>query len=337
MNCSLIIVTYQRSKLLGALLNSLVYQVNLFNQYEILIGLNGDDSVTLSYLKTAPLPIHFYIFSKSSPGNIRNKLLSKAKFETILFLDDDVVCPVNYIERGIHQLIKFPDIDVLGGPDQLPPQSTTFQKNLSLCLENYLVMGPTYARHRSLKNQYNCTEKHLILCHLWIRRSSLPARNNIFDPTLFRNEENSLLLEMRKNGKICYYDPLLKVDHYRKSNIKGLSAACFKSGQYRLKNIYQFGIKEQLVYFVPLFSVILIFISTYLNFASFLYFSCLYLIFIFYITFQLSVKSKKILYLPMIIIPSIHLSYVSGQTFSLGALIITSLLKVSKKYKHAQA
>lgn len=265
MKFSIIIVTFNRKNELESCLNSLQSQkINV--PFEIIIIYNGEISYAakmnniFSNLSSLSIPA-------STPAHARNEGIKKASGEYIFFLDDDCVLPEDYFSK-----VDFEKgWDILGGPDRTPPIATPLQNLIGLALSSPFCMGPTFRRHSSTlkKMDYKADESELILCNLWFKRDVFSHEANKFEESLFRNEENFLLKQLKLQGKVIFYDPNLYVYHLRKSSLEKLSKAIIKSGECRIQNYLKLPLRSELIYFTPIIFT-LFFITWIFNLNSFL-------------------------------------------------------------------
>jgi glycosyltransferase involved in cell wall biosynthesis len=265
MKFSIIIVTFNRKNELENCLNSLLSQkINV--PYEVIIIYNGEISYaakmknTFTNLKSVSIPA-------STPAHARNVGIKEASGEYLFFLDDDCLLPEDYFTK-----VQFNEgWDILGGPDRTPPDASPLQNLIGLALSSPFCMGPTFRRHSSTLKQvdHNADESELILCNLWIKREIFSNEAHKFEESLFRNEENFLLKELKLQKKIIFYDPNLYVYHLRKSTLEKLAKAIIKSGECRTQNYLKLPVTSELLYFTPIIFT-LFFISWIFNLNSFL-------------------------------------------------------------------
>ncbi len=218
-------------------------------EIQIVVVLNGpqpevkaiqDRHPELLWISTQPV----------SPGVARNLALDQTQNELLFFLDDDAFLSSDYFERAALGMSSVGAWDVLGGPDRTPPNATLPQLALGLALQSPFATGPTRHRFSSLLTRpVPANEKKLILCNLWIRRTSLSELR--FDPAFFRNEENVLLKQLEKKFGRIFYDPGLFVYHERKSGLRDLTRALGRSGFYRAKCILKSPRFFELEYALP--------------------------------------------------------------------------------------
>jgi glycosyltransferase involved in cell wall biosynthesis len=248
MKFSIIIVTFNRKRELENCLSTLLSQ-KIEVPFEIILVHNGETPY-LDKLK-GPFPEHkSFSISKNTPAHARNFALTKASGEYVFFLDDDCLVPENYFSQ-----IDFnQDWDILGGPDRTPPNPSPMQKLIGMALASPFCMGPTFKRHssNSKKVDTHADESELILCNLWFKRSIFSNEKHQFEESLFRNEENFLLKEMKLKNKKIFYDPHLFVYHLRKDNLEKLAKSIIKSGECRIQNYVKLPLKRELLYFTPL-------------------------------------------------------------------------------------
>lgn len=252
---SIIIVTYNREKMLRDLLD----QLNLLvSNVEIILVNNSNESLNDSHI---PSKVTHFIHKKfSSPAAARNAALEHATKEWVLFFDDDIILPDHYFQQAIYLLEKYPNIDIFGGPDQTPIRASYFQQALGLALQSPMTTAHTRLRHlKQNKTILKATERDLILCHLWIRRSFLKDHDLSFPESYFRNEENLLIHQAQTKGAEIYYFSDLFVFHYRKANLVPLAFAVFRSGFYRIKSIKKIPSLSGILFLIPSFWIIFIF------------------------------------------------------------------------------
>jgi cellulose synthase/poly-beta-1,6-N-acetylglucosamine synthase-like glycosyltransferase len=139
----------------------------------------------------------------------RNAAIRQAQGELIYFLDDDA-CPQRGALRAAVAHFRQPKVSMAGGPNLCPPEATRLEKIFAMVLSSWLAFGPSRARYRAVGTTRISGEKELILCNLVARRSDLLEAGG-FDEALYPNEENALMDQMQKLGKILLYDPSLVV------------------------------------------------------------------------------------------------------------------------------
>ena len=255
---SIVIVTYAREKEYFECASSLIKQQIPYT-FETIVVFNGDSSYLHKSIEQHPYFIYLTT-DKTTPAQARNVAISRTQGEFIFFLDDDCLIPDGYFNK-----INFnTGWDVLGGPDQTPPLSSSMQASIGRALSSPLCMGPTFYRH-SKEGRYlnNANERKLILCNLWIRRSLLLENNLKFNKDLFRNEENFLLKEIHKFNANIHYDPQLYIHHKRRSNLRAFGGSIFKSGECRIQSFFLLPSREELLYLLPLVFVPFFLILTY--------------------------------------------------------------------------
>jgi glycosyltransferase involved in cell wall biosynthesis len=286
---SVIIVTHNREEMLKNLLQSLAVETH---SLEVIVINNTEHKLEID-------TTHIQLVNKKhpTPGEARNTGLHLASKEWILFLDDDVILPPNYLSKNLEFISQSKkSFDMIGGPDQTHPTSTFYQKCLGLALQSPMATAKT--RHRHTKEALSIErgdEKNLILCNLWVNRDFLVRTKILFNKDFFRNEESILITESLRNGAKALYKPDLYVFHSRKSNVFALSRSTFSSGKHRAKSF--FFAKEL---FDPLFlvpSLLVIYLMTLpfvKGFALFLSFP-LYVYLILSLLFSLRAAKGNIL------------------------------------------
>ncbi|MBC7713609.1 MAG: glycosyltransferase [Rhizobacter sp.] len=248
MKFSIIIVTYNRKNELEACLASIAAQ-RFSLPFETIVIYNGENSY-VERMRTL-YPAHCcYMIKASTPAHARNVGISKANGEYLFFLDDDCFLPPNYFSA-----IDFSsDWEVLGGPDRTPPVASSLQRLIGLAISSPFCMGLTFKRHSSFSKfvNHHSNESELILCNLWIKKDIFINEGHTFEESLFRNEENYLLKELKLQQKKIFYNPQMFVYHSRKTTLEKLAQSVLKSGESRIQNYLKMPLRNELIYFCPL-------------------------------------------------------------------------------------
>lgn len=335
---TIIIPTFSRPVLLKRCLDSIFSQTKEFEDIEVIVIVNGPDKVSLEVLKNYNVIIVSTI--GVTPSEARNTGIKIAKGEILGFLDDDVELGENYFINLEILLKKYPRADVFGGPDQTFPLANNWEKVIGLTLTSPLATAKTNYRH--LKGEIelcNANEEHLILCNLWIRRAIFEKEKFSFDHRLVRNEENVLLLQLKKANKQLIYSQNLFVFHHRKGNLKSLCKAVASSGFYRSLSFYHYPSQISIHYIIPAIFVIyllsLLLLMFFLSLKIILLPLFLYVILNVLISFGISFNNKSFKYFPGIIFTQfiINVSYGVGFIYGLNKIIFQYLLMKSTRRK----
>ncbi len=246
---SVIIITYQRAQGLVELVKQI--KSTFRPDTEILISINGDDSHTELELQKIE-NIYFEKIQSTTPARARNLLAKKASGDYILFLDDDISLSKNYYQNLISHLNN--NVDVIGGPDQTPHNSSFFAKVLGNTLKSPFSTAHTLFRHARTRITSNVDENRLILCNFCIKKDIFNKFQ--FDEYFYRNEENVLIHQLQDYNLI--YDPYLFVYHERKSHPFKLIRAIFNSAFFRAQSFKLYPKSIQIIYFVPSITLLLL-------------------------------------------------------------------------------
>jgi glycosyltransferase involved in cell wall biosynthesis len=118
---SVIIPTFNRSDLIGAVLESLVGQDHPADAFEIVVVDDGstDDTADVvgRYVARTTGPDVRLVCQANGGGNrARNAGIRAARGELLAFLDDDEVAPPDHLRRSIELLDAHPEVAGVGGP-----------------------------------------------------------------------------------------------------------------------------------------------------------------------------------------------------------------------------
>lgn len=115
---SVVICTYNRSKLLHDALASFAEQEDLDNiEYELIVVDNGstDDTGKIIQGFLDKLPIRYIVESKLGLSNARNRGIEESQGELIAFVDDDVLFSKQWLSQLIEGAHRWPKAAAFGG------------------------------------------------------------------------------------------------------------------------------------------------------------------------------------------------------------------------------
>lgn len=115
---SIIICTYNRAMLLEKCLESLMAQTAGLFTHEVLVvdGSSNDETQSLVHCYAEKEPSIRYIFEeKPGHSNARNRGYEEAVGVYLIYLDDDAIVPVDYLENVL-RVISGHSPDIVGGP-----------------------------------------------------------------------------------------------------------------------------------------------------------------------------------------------------------------------------
>ncbi len=258
---SIVIITYNREDLVENLLSQIEVQAP---QSEIILIHNSNNALNIKNLENRT---HFFVNREfSTPAMARNEALKHATRPWLVFFDDDIILPENYFLKAQQFLQNYSSVDLFGGPDQTPEASSFFQIALGLTLQSPMATAHTRLRHLRSNNEKKvipASERDLILCHLWIKKELFDKHKLVFPDAYFRNEENLLIHQASMLDANILYNSDLFVYHYRKSELKSLFFAVFRSGLYRIKSFREMFSISGLLFLVPIVWLIFLISSLY--------------------------------------------------------------------------
>jgi glucosyl-dolichyl phosphate glucuronosyltransferase len=120
-DATILICTFNRAGLLGETLHSLAgMQVDPRLRWEVLVVDNNssDDTraVTEQFATTFPAPVRWLFEGRQGKSHALNTGINAAAGGVIVFTDDDVQVPPDWLDAGVRPLIERTDIDYTGGP-----------------------------------------------------------------------------------------------------------------------------------------------------------------------------------------------------------------------------
>lgn len=183
------------------------------------------------------------------PSVQRNTALRAARGEIIYFLDDDSVPLPENLQRAVKQFSR-PEVQMVGGPNLCPPDSSNLQKAFSLTMGTKLAFFSSAARYRSIGKVRESSEKEIILCNLLGRRDAMLELGG-FNEKLYPNEENALMDELQKRGGKLIYDPELIVHRHPRPTLKAFCKMLMNYGRGRAEQFRLHPTANSIVNFIP--------------------------------------------------------------------------------------
>ena len=263
MSISILITTCGREKYLQKTLKSL-FKADKADA-EVIVLLNGlcagSERIFKSNEFTGKVKV-IHSNTMLSPGSARNELVSHSTGEILYFIDDDVEVDEKIFTIAVQKFRDYPDVDIIGGPNLTPADSTRLQKIFGYFFESYFGAGQMSHRYLKKGRDTPCCERKLILCNLAIRASIFKKNGFSFHDEVPCNEENILLQQLEENGKKMMYCPDLIVYHHRREGIVGFAEQLIKYGRGRAQNMLLHPKTFSPVFLLPsLLTVTLIFFT----------------------------------------------------------------------------
>lgn len=247
MLASVIICTYNRSKYLNRLLNSLAGQTIPANRFEIIVVDDGSDDETQSVCRRyrCRFPNMVCLFLKDNLGIAcaRNAGITASKSDLLLFTDDDCIPAENWVEKSCEALNMHPIVaGAVDGPTSPYPR---------LC-HNIAEF------HAFMMGRKPGLTPFIAGANMAIQRKVLSALNG-FNESLRIAEDMDLILRARIQGYGIYFFPESLVMHHhdrkRLSQIVGYSIQHAMS-TIHLRNRYGEFMKTPFVLRSPLFLIL---------------------------------------------------------------------------------
>jgi len=206
------ICTYNRPRLLGVCLSSLVKQSLLPSNLEVLVIDNANDSSTKQmvekYQSSLPM-LRYAIETKTGLSHARNKALEIAQYDWVCYLDDDAVASVNFVER-MYWIRENYDFDAFGGmfypwyeaekPKWLPDWFGQFKMHLEQI--GTLEEGKFFAGGICAFNKQKLIEVGMFPIDIGMRGDVVGY-----------GEEDFVQVKLRERGAKLGFDPHWKIDH----------------------------------------------------------------------------------------------------------------------------
>jgi len=266
----------------------------------------------------------YEIIIKKGPNTSKNRNsgIREAKGEIIGFVDDDAMVEKDWLRKADEFFGKYPEIDIVGGPQLTPPDDSTFGYVSGIALAS--IIGGACIRNRYKKGilNLNSDERELTTANVFCKKEVF--NKAFFNPDFWPGEDTLFFNELVKKGvKLAYY-PELYIYHRRRRNPGELFKQIFRYGYARpaIDSIKKTK-RTFFLFVIPSAFFLYLVFSPLLTMWNILYLLPLtfYITIIFAISFTILMKekshTKKLLLLPFVFL-IIHISY--GLGFICGVL-----------------
>lgn len=256
----------------------------------------------------------------NNPSENRNKGIDKAKTKYVAFINGHTTISENWAKEVEIFFKKYPEIDIVGGPQLTAKDEELFGKASGYALSSKFGAATASTRYKQNDLNLNADETMLTSANLICRQKVFKKVR--FDETLYPGEDPKFISDAIAAGFKVAYSPDIFVYNKRRDDIISFIAQMFNYGFTRPK-------KESLLETLktPFFLVPPIFVI-YLLMAPFLFFlttMTLWPIYAYVIVNLLAslyetIKNKNILafFLMPLLFTIVHIGYGSG--FILGTL-----------------
>lgn len=244
-NVSVIIPTYNRSKILLKTLKALENQNYPKSNYQVVIADDGSTDNTSfeirDFQKKSDLRIKYIKLSHVSSCHARNAALTCSDYELILSIDDDIVTAPDFISEHarIHKEYSYKRDIIVSGYIKWPDawRASSFMKYIA-------EKGPLYG-YGMIKNELDLPFAFLYSANFSIHKSVL-IENGMFDERFsqyfedselgFRLKKKGLKIILNKKAAACHFHRVGIFSFLKRQELAGYSAVKFYLKCPELKN-----------------------------------------------------------------------------------------------------
>ncbi|MCM8829953.1 MAG: glycosyltransferase [Candidatus Omnitrophica bacterium] len=272
----------------------------------------------IKYLENQDYPKDKYeIIVKKGPNTSRNRNdgVKEAKGVYIAFVDDDAIVETGWLKKAEDFFEKYPEIDVVGGPQLTPPDDTTFGYASGIALASIIGGASIRNRYRKGKLNLNSDERELTSANIFCKKDIF--KETIFNPAFWPGEDPVFFNELINHKIKLAYCPDIYIYHRRRNSPADLFKQIFRYGYVRpkIKTVKKTGKSSYLFVIPSLFILYLILLPLLvLTNIIFLIPIVIYIITLFIFSCIIIVQNKNIKYLLVlpVVFFIIHTGYGTG-------------------------
>lgn len=245
------------------------------------------------------------------PSRQRNLAAKEARGTLLYFLDDDSLVAPDFLIRAVCHF-GHDRVAVAGGPSLTPEEDSPLRQAFGLALASPFGAGSVCNRYRRHGVCRETGDHELILCNLGISAAVFKEAGG-FDERLYPNEENELLVRLRRAGCKLIHDPGLAVYRSQRPTFPAFVRQLFGYGQGRAQQMLLGG-GVNVASFVPVFFLLYLLSVPFLQRPVYYLPLLCYLVMVLAEAIRAAVTSGKTvpaLLLPLLF-PVLHLSYGAG-------------------------
>jgi cellulose synthase/poly-beta-1,6-N-acetylglucosamine synthase-like glycosyltransferase len=250
------------------------------------------------------------------PSRQRNLAAREAQGQILYFLDDDSLVSADFLKRAVRHFGK-DAVAVVGGPSLTPENDPLLRQAFGLALASPFGAGSVCNRYRRHGICRETGDHELILCNLSISACAFSEAGG-FNERLYPNEENELLVRLRRSGWKLFHDPELAVYRSQRPTFSAFVRQLFGYGRGRAQQILLGG-GCTIASFVPVFFLLYLLSLPFLHLPVYYLPLLCYLIMVIIGAFRAAVASGKTgpAFLLPLLFPVLHLSYGGGLLYGL--------------------
>ena len=217
---SVVICTYNRGKYLPMVLDSLRAQQFPLDAFEIILVDNNSTDTTGDIIRTyqqenPSLPLNYLVEYNQGISYARNRGVTEAKGDVIVFIDDDETVEPDFL-RGVDDFFtRYPDAGISAGP--VIPVYETREPHWLSHFTRRLVTGE-YRKGNRVKllspKDYPGTGHACFRRALFLRYGAFDTNLGRKGNSLMGAEDKDFFLRLMNGGERCYYLPAAKIYHH---------------------------------------------------------------------------------------------------------------------------
>jgi len=275
----------------------------------------------LDSLRNVEYPENFFevlVAEGTCPSRQRNLAAHEAQGALLYFLDDDSLVSPDFLTRAVRHY-RQDKVAVVGGPSLTPEKDSPLRQAFGLALASPFGAGSVCNRYRRHGVCRETGDHELILCNLSISAAVFNEAGG-FDERLYPNEENELLVRLRRSGWKLIHDPELVVYRSQRPTFPAFVRQLFGYGRGRAQQILLGG-GINIASFVPVVFLLYLLSVPFLQRPVYYLPLLCYLVMIVAVAFRAAATSGKTgpAFLLPLLFPALHLSYGAGLLSGLAA------------------
>ena len=255
----------------------------------------------------------------NNPSKNRNLGIKYSKTPLIGFINAHTILREDWSKNVQDFFKKYPQIDILGGPQLTSKDENLFGKASGYALSSIFGAANLYSRYNACKINFDADEQIMTSANLICKKKVFKKVR--FDEELYPGEDPKFISDAKRQGFKIAYSPDIVVYNKRRKNLSELFVQIFNYGKVRPKKEKLNETLKHPIFLIPsiflIYLILLLIVGNFLSWFFYPLYAYITLNIIFSLIESLKNSSFKSFFLLPFIFFIINISYGLGFIYGL--------------------